>query len=90
MSVARTAGLRVIDSYPIFRRYYAETGQGVDYLPFDLHWNATGHRLIAEEVARMINGTGQMLVNGKQQPTLPRAASGPCACSWASSSWGIS
>jgi hypothetical protein len=57
MSVARTAGLQVIDSDPIFRRYYAATGQGVDYLPFDLHWNATGHRLIAEEVARVINPT---------------------------------
>lgn len=69
MSVARTAGLQVIDSDPIFRRYYAKTGQGVDYLPFDLHWNATGHRLIAEQVARIINGPGQMLVSGKQQPT---------------------
>ncbi len=72
MRVAKTAGLRVIDSDPIFRRYYAQTGQGVDYLPFDLHWNPTGHRLIAEEVARVISGTGQMLVSGKQQA--PRSA----------------
>ncbi|HEY6923647.1 MAG TPA: hypothetical protein VI653_09275, partial [Steroidobacteraceae bacterium] len=57
MSLARGAGMQVIDSDPIFRRYYARTGQGVDYLPFDLHWNPTGHRLIAAEVARIINAS---------------------------------
>ena len=76
MSVARAAGLQVIDSYPIFQRYYAKTGHGVDYLPFDLHWNATGHRLIAEEVARIIGRAPQMLVSGKQQATTSRAAAG--------------
>jgi len=74
MRLARTAGLQVIDSDPIFRRYYAQTGQGVDYLPFDLHWNPTGHRLIAEEVARVISGTGQMLATGKQQATISGGA----------------
>jgi len=71
MSLARTAGLQVIDSYPIFQRYYEKTGQGVDYLPYDLHWNAAGHRLIADEVARIINATGQMLVSGKPSATKP-------------------
>lgn len=74
MSVAKADGLQVIDTDPIFRRYYAQTGLGVDYMPYDLHWNATGHRLVAEEVARIINGTGQMLVSGKQQPTTSGAA----------------
>ena len=77
MSLAKAAGLRVIDSYPIFRRYYAATGQRVDYLPYDLHWNATGHRLMAEQVARIITGTGQMLVNGSQQATMSHAAAEP-------------
>jgi hypothetical protein len=69
MSVARTGGLQVIDSDPIFRRYYAQTGQGVDYLPFDLHWNATGHRLIAEEVARIIKGTASPAIHDTAEST---------------------
>jgi hypothetical protein len=55
MQLAATGGMRVIDSGPIFRDYYAATHQHLDFLPQDGHWNAKAHGLIAHAVAGVIN-----------------------------------
>jgi hypothetical protein len=50
----RAAGVHVIDSEPIFRRHF-ESGLGpLDRSPLDAHWNPAAHRLIAREVAGII------------------------------------
>lgn len=52
--VAAQNGLHVIDSDPVFRRHF-EAGLGpVDRSPIDAHWNPAAHRLMAREVARVI------------------------------------
>jgi hypothetical protein len=52
--LARAGGLRVIDTEPVFRRHF-EAGLGpLDRSPLDAHWNPAAHRLIAREVARVI------------------------------------
>lgn len=52
--VARQAGIHVIDAEPVFRRHF-EAGLGpLDRSPMDAHWNPAAHRLIAREVARII------------------------------------
>jgi len=55
MQLAAAGGMRVIDSGPIFRDYYAATHQHLDFLPQDGHWNAKAHGLIAHAVAGVIN-----------------------------------
>jgi hypothetical protein len=47
-------GLRVIDSDPIFRRHFSAGLGPVDRSPIDAHWNPAAHRLMAQEVARII------------------------------------
>ena len=55
MELAVQNGLRVIDSDPVFRRHF-EAGLGpVDRSPIDAHWNPAAHRLMAREVARVID-----------------------------------
>jgi hypothetical protein len=52
--LARQAGMPVIDAEPVFRRHF-EAGLGpLDRSPMDAHWNPAAHRLIAQEVARII------------------------------------
>jgi hypothetical protein len=60
MRLAAERGMRVIDSLPVFQRHYAATHQHVDYLPQDGHWNPTAHRLVAQEVAQVINESGSL------------------------------
>ena len=50
-ALARRAGYHVVDTKPIFSEYYARTRRQVDYLPEDGHWNAEGHKLVAQRVA---------------------------------------
>jgi hypothetical protein len=52
--IAAQAGFRVIDSYPVFKRYFDENQGPLDRSPLDAHWNAAAHRLMAQEVARII------------------------------------
>jgi hypothetical protein len=52
--LARARGMRVVDSYPVFDEYFRRHGLPVDRAPFDAHWNPTAHRLMAAEVARII------------------------------------
>jgi hypothetical protein len=60
MALAAGRGMRVIDSAPVFRRWYATTRQHVDFLPQDGHWNPIAHRLMAQEVAQVINESGSL------------------------------
>lgn len=55
MKLAAASGMHVIDSYPVFRRYYLATHLHLDYLPADMHWNGAAHRLMAQQVAAVIN-----------------------------------
>jgi hypothetical protein len=53
-TLAKAAGMRVIDTAPLFRRHF-EAGLGpLDRSPLDAHWNPAAHRLVAREVARII------------------------------------
>jgi hypothetical protein len=48
-------GLHVVTTGILFEQFYRSTKQQVDYLPEDGHWNANGHRLVAQRVAAIIN-----------------------------------
>jgi hypothetical protein len=51
---APQSGVAVIDMDPVFRQFYAATGQRLDYYPTDGHWNGTAHGLAAQQVAALI------------------------------------
>jgi hypothetical protein len=53
--LAARTGIQVIDSYPVFQRYFAERRGPLDRSPLDAHWNPAAHRLMAREVARIID-----------------------------------
>jgi hypothetical protein len=53
-ALAAQAGIHVIDSYPVFQRYFEERQGPLDRSPLDAHWNGAAHRLMAREVARII------------------------------------
>lgn len=52
--LARAAGMRVIDTEPLFRRHFAAGLGPLDRSPLDAHWNPAAHRLVAQEVAHLI------------------------------------
>jgi hypothetical protein len=45
-------GYRVLDMQPVFMARHARDGSTFEAGPTDGHWNALGHRLVAEEVQR--------------------------------------
>jgi hypothetical protein len=53
--LAAQAGMQVIDSYPVFQRHFADRQGPLDRSPLDAHWNPAAHRLMAREVARIID-----------------------------------
>jgi len=53
---ARSLGINVVDTSPIFERHYRATGVRVDHSPTDWHWNGVGHRLAAKAVLETICG----------------------------------
>jgi hypothetical protein len=54
--LAAQSGMHVIDSYDAFKRHF-DGGHGpLDRSPLDAHWNAAAHRLMAREVAVIIDG----------------------------------
>ncbi|HUQ12058.1 MAG TPA: hypothetical protein VM146_17220 [Steroidobacteraceae bacterium] len=53
-ALAKTAGMRVIETAPLFRRHFAAGLGPLDRSPLDAHWNPAAHRLVAQEVARII------------------------------------
>ena len=55
MEIAAGAGMHVVDSFPVFQRHVAAGLGPVDRSPIDPHWNSTAHRLMAQEVARVID-----------------------------------
>jgi hypothetical protein len=54
-ALAAQSGLQVIDSEPVFRRHFSAGLGPVDRSPIDAHWNPAAHRLMAQEVARIID-----------------------------------
>ena len=53
--LAGQSGIHVIDSYGVFKRHF-DGGHGpLDRSPLDAHWNAAAHRLMAREVAGIID-----------------------------------
>jgi hypothetical protein len=76
MELAAERGMRVIDSAPVFRRWYAITRQRVDFLPQDSHWNPVAHRLMAQAVAAVINESGS-LANPEFAPPSTSCAAPP-------------
>jgi hypothetical protein len=55
-TLAKAAGMHVIDTDPLFRRHF-EAGRGpLDRSPLDAHWNPAAHRLVARAVAGVIEG----------------------------------
>jgi hypothetical protein len=57
--LAAQNGIRVLDSYPVFQRHFAESHDRLDRSPIDAHWNPTAHRLVAREIARLIEHADQ-------------------------------
>ena len=55
--IAVEDGMNIIELDPIFRAYFASTGNHLDYSPTDKHWNGAAHILAAKEVAKIINGS---------------------------------
>lgn len=51
---AQQDGQQVLDLGPVFSEYFVTYHRRVDYSPVDWHWNAIGHALAAQEVARVI------------------------------------
>lgn len=54
---AQAAGFAVVDMDIVFRAHFEKNRLRVDYTPFDIHWNALGHRLAAEAAMRQIRLT---------------------------------
>jgi hypothetical protein len=52
---ARLFGIHIIETRPLFERFYLSTHRPLDYFPEDLHWNSNAHRLVAQSVAAIIN-----------------------------------
>lgn len=53
--LAAQTGIHVIDSYPVFQRHFAQRLGPLDRSPLDAHWNPAAHRLMAQEVARIVD-----------------------------------
>ncbi len=70
------SGVHVVETGALFAGYYHATGRRVDYSPLDWHWNGEAHRLVAQQVAAVIN-----TAHGFDRP--PQVASVVLACSHA-------
>ncbi|AUW57336.1 hypothetical protein C1T17_03735 [Sphingobium sp. SCG-1] len=56
MKLARQAGMRVVDTEPVFRADWTKHQIAFDRAPVDAHWSPYAHRLIAPIVAAQLNG----------------------------------
>jgi hypothetical protein len=52
LALAAAEGLTVIDLAPVFRADWAAHGKRPDFGAADAHWNARGHRIVAEALLR--------------------------------------
>jgi hypothetical protein len=48
--IANSQGYQVIDTHPLFEKYYRSSRRRLDFSPVDAHWNEQAHRLVAKEV----------------------------------------
>lgn len=54
-AAAARSGMHVIETRELFERFHRSTGLPLDNAPEDLHWNGNAHRLVAQQVAAIIN-----------------------------------
>jgi hypothetical protein len=54
MGLSRAQGMQVIDAEPLFLEHFEADRGPLDRSPLDAHWNPAAHRLVAREVARLI------------------------------------
>ncbi len=70
---AATLGIEVIDLVPRFRAAKAETpGKRLSYVN-DFHWNAAGHRLVADVLCESLRSAARL----SEVPPAPRMAGRP-------------
>jgi hypothetical protein len=54
MRQARAAGFFTVDLQPLFLQEFVTTGHTVD-IPDDGHWNARGHEIVSQQIAKLLN-----------------------------------
>jgi hypothetical protein len=54
-AAALRSGMHIVETRELFAGFHEKTGLPLDYAPEDLHWNGNAHRLVAEQVAAIIN-----------------------------------
>jgi len=58
IEAARAKGFNVVDLAPVFRSAYARDGLKFDHWPLDRHWNALGHRTVAQAIEQAWSAHG--------------------------------
>ncbi len=58
IEAARARGFNVVDLEPVFRTGYARDGLKFDHWPLDRHWNALGHRTVAQAIEKSWAASG--------------------------------
>jgi hypothetical protein len=48
-------GVNIVETHRLFTDYYRGTRHRLDHSPLDMHWNGEAHRLVAGQVAAIIN-----------------------------------
>jgi hypothetical protein len=51
IELARQAGIKIIDTKPIFDSFWQKTGLSLSVSPTDGHWNRLAHGLVADAIA---------------------------------------
>lgn len=59
-NIATSKGYRVIDTQDFFVSHYQKTGQPLDLMPIDFHWNSKAHQLVADRIYPILD---QILTN---------------------------
>jgi hypothetical protein len=54
-AAALGSGMHIVETRELFANFHEKTGLPLDHAPEDLHWNGNAHRLVAEQVAAIIN-----------------------------------
>lgn len=58
--IATSKGYRVVDTQDFFTSHYRTTGQPLDLMPVDFHWNSKAHQLVADRIYPILD---RMLTN---------------------------
>jgi hypothetical protein len=56
MAVAREQGIAVVDTEPLFRSFYEQTGKHLEVSPRDGHWNSAAIGLVTGAAAGVLSG----------------------------------